>query len=58
MATALTKSNLAYLCEAKAGLNPDKQREVDGLLIGILSVRIPEKDWQDAVQNAVKLATQ
>jgi hypothetical protein len=47
---------LDYLREAKAGLNSQQEQHCDHLLIGILSVRIPEKQWKDAVQMAVRLA--
>ena len=47
---------LDYLREAKRGLNSQQEQHCDHLLIGILSVRIPEQQWKDAVQMAVRLA--
>jgi len=50
------KRTLGYLREAKANLNPQKQSDVDHLLIKILSVRVPEQVWRDAVDMGVRLA--
>ena len=47
---------LDYLREAKRALNSQQEQHCDHLLIGILSVRIPEQQWKDAVQMAVRLA--
>jgi hypothetical protein len=52
----LNLSNLIYLREIKTALTSRRQNDLDDVLIGILSIRIPEQEWQAAVQLAVKLA--
>ena len=47
---------LDYLREAKAGVIPEQQRTCDDFVIGILSPRVPEQVWKDAVDMGVRLA--
>ena len=49
-------SNLAYLREAKRGLTSEQQDACDHIMLGIVSVHIPEQVWNDAVGVAVRLA--
>jgi len=48
---------LEYLCEAKRSLTAEKERICDDLVIGLLSIHVPEQVWKDAVEMAVRLAS-
>lgn len=52
-------SNLQYLRAAKrtAALTPQQEQECDHVLIGITSVRIPEEQWKDMVDLALRMVT-
>lgn len=51
------EGNLAYLQEAQANVTYEQKHACDVLLIGVLSVHVPERVWRDAVRTAVTLAT-
>jgi len=48
---------LDYLREAKRCLTPEQERICDDFVIGLLSIRVPEQVWKDAVEMAVRLAS-
>jgi len=52
-------SNLQYLRAAKrtAALTPQQEQECDHVLIGVTSMGIPEEQWKDRVDLAVRMVT-
>jgi hypothetical protein len=51
------KNLLEYLHQVKANLSAEQQCYVDDFVIGILSLRVTEQVWKDAIDMGVRLAT-
>lgn len=45
--------NLELAKEAKSGMSADERHDFDSYLIGVLSNRIPEEEWKDAIRMAL-----